>query len=67
MPNIRDLAMSLISKNPQIANNPQTAEMIDAIKNNDSVKGQQIANNLLNSYGVSKQDAINQARGFFNL
>lgn len=67
MASIRDIAMSLISKNPQIANNPQAAEMIDAIKNNDSVKGQQIANNLLNSYGVSKQDAIDQAKSFFNL
>lgn len=62
---IRDFALQLIQNSPQIANNPQAKEMIDVIRNNDSVKGQQIAQNLCNTYGVTKEEATNKARSFF--
>lgn len=65
--NPMQIAMNLLSKNPQIANNPQAKEMISVIQSGDSQKGQQIAENLCNSYGVSKEEAIDQAKQFFKI
>lgn len=62
-----NFAMAMIGRNPQIANNPQAQNMIDVIRNGDSKKGIEIAENLCTSYGVNKDDAINQAKKFFNI
>ncbi len=52
---------------PRIANNPQAKEWLKVIQTNDSTKGEQIAQNILNSYGLSKDEAMKQAMAFFNL
>ena len=39
----RQMAMNLISQNPNIANNPNAQEFIKVIQNGDSERGQQIA------------------------
>lgn len=65
--NLKDFALNLINKNPNVANNPRAQELIDVIKSGDDARGQQIAQNICDTYGVSKEDAISQAKGFFNL
>lgn len=67
MNNITNFAMTLLSRNPQIANNPTAKNMIDVIQSGDSKKGQEIAQNLCDTYGVRKEDVINQAKQFFNI
>lgn len=64
---IFNLAMTMISNNPQIANNPQAKSMIEVIQSGDAERGRQIAENLCNTYGVSKEDAVKQARSFFKI
>ena len=63
----RQMAMNLIMQNPQVANNPQAQEYLQIIQNGDAEKGQQIADNLCQSFGVSRDDAISQAKRFFGL
>lgn len=65
--NIMGLALDIIQKNPALANNPNAREMIDVIRNGDAAKGQQIAKNLCDTYGVKPEDAISQARSFFHI
>ena len=60
-------AMAMINKNPAIQNNPQAQEYINIIQNNDAAKGEQIAMNLCNTYGVTKEQAIAQAKKYFGL
>lgn len=48
MLDFRSMAISLISKNPSIANNPQAQNLIGVIQNGDSKKGEEIARNLCN-------------------
>lgn len=67
IPNMRDMALNLLMQNPNIANNPNAQEFIQVIQNGDSVKGEQIAQNLCNTYGMSKEDAIRNAKSFFHL
>lgn len=64
---IREFALNLLDKNTNVQSNPMAKEMISAIRNNDATKGEQLANNILSSYGVSREDALAQAKKFFNL
>lgn len=64
---ILNLAMTMISNNPQIANNPQAKSMIEVIQSGDAERGRQIAENLCSTYGVSKEDAVKQAKSFFKI
>ena len=63
----RQMAMNLISQNPNIANNPNAQEFIKVIQNGDSVRGQQIADNLCQTYGISRDEALKNAKSYFNL
>ena len=67
MVDIRNMALNLLSQNPNIANNPNAQELINVIRSGDSAGGEQIAKNLCATYGVSKDDAIKNAKSFFNL
>lgn len=64
---LMNFAMAMINKNPAIQNNPQAQEYINIIQNNDSTRGEQIATNLCNTYGVTKEQAIAQAKKYFGL
>lgn len=65
--NIMGLALDIIQKNPALANNPNAREMIEVIRSGDTAKGQQIAKNLCDTYGMKPEDAISQARSFFHI
>lgn len=60
-------ALGMLKRNPEIRNNPNAKEMIDCIEKNDASRGEQIANNILNSRGVSRNEAMSQAKSFFGL
>lgn len=64
---IKAFALNLLSRNPQIANNPQAQAYLNIIKSGDSTKGEEIAKNLCATYGVTTDQAVNQAKRFFNL
>lgn len=46
---------------------PTQQAYIDTIKSGNSSKGEEIAMNLCNSMGMSKEQAIAQARNFFHI
>ena len=56
-----------IKANPNIANNPQMLAYIEVLESGDSKRGKELANNLLETYGMTKEDALNQAKAFFHL
>lgn len=57
---IQQMAMKILKENPNIANNPNAQSMINVIQSGDEKKGQEIAENICKSMGVSKEDAINK-------
>lgn len=67
MNDLKSFAMMLLRQNPNIMNNPQAQHMVSIIQNGDSTQGQQIAENLCKTYGISKEDAIQQAKQFFGM
>lgn len=62
-----DFALNLIQQNPALQDNPNAKEMIEVIRSGDTAKGEQIASNLCKTYGVDKNQAVQQARSFFNI
>lgn len=64
---IRGFALQMLSNNPNIANNPEAQQLLEVIKNGDNQRGQQVADNICKTYGISREDAIMQAKRFFNL
>lgn len=67
MTNLKDFAMNILAQNPRIANNPNAQSMIQAIQSGDDKRGEQIAKNLCDSYGISPQQAVQDAKRFFNI
>lgn len=55
----------LLQRNPQIQTNPPAKNMISVIQNGDAAKGEEIARNLCQSYGVSPEQAYSMAMQFF--
>lgn len=64
---IRGYAINAIQNNPEIRDNPQYQDMIQAIVNNDSKAGIEIANKILQNSGVSRGAGIERAIQMFNL
>ena len=64
---IMDFAMRMISRNPKVANNPRAQQLISVIQNGDSAQGEKIAENLCQTYGVTKEQALDDAKKFFGI
>ena len=58
--------MSQIKQNPNITNNPQAQSYIQIIQSGDQKKGEEIAQNLLKSYGMTKEQGMAQVKRFFH-
>lgn len=58
--------ISQIQQNSNITNNPQAQSYIQIIQSGDQKKGEEIAQNLLKSYGMTKEQGMAQVRQFFH-
>ena len=65
--NLLQFALGMIDRNPNIQNNPNAKNMIEVLRSGDANRGEQLAANICESMGISKEDAVSQARGFFGL
>lgn len=63
--NAQQFALNLIAKNPNIIQNEKQKHWVDVIRSGNNKEGEQLANNLLNTYGVKKEDIPNIAQQFF--
>lgn len=67
MNSIMQQMMAMVENSPQFANNPNAREMLRCIKEGDAKKGEQIARNLCETYGIQPEQAVQNARNFFHL
>lgn len=69
MPAINPLQsmVNMIKANPAIADNPQMQAYLEVLESGDSKRGKELANNLLKTYGMTKEDALSQAKAFFHI
>lgn len=64
---LAQMAMNRISSDPSFCNNPQAKAFVDIMQRGDIAQGQEMAKNLCQSYGVSEQEALQQAKSFFRI
>ena len=62
MSKIMNLATQMIRNNPQVNQSPFAQAGINAILNNDAQAGEQLANNVLQSLGMTKEQALEIAK-----
>ena len=67
MPNPMQFVQNVVRNNPQLQSNPQAQQMLNVIMSGDSVRGQQIAQNLCKSMGITPENALVNAKRFFNM
>lgn len=65
--NPQQLIQMLMQRNPAIMNNPNAQNMLNVVTSNDVNKGEQIARNLCQSYGVPPEQVYQQAKKFFGI
>lgn len=59
---LQEYAMQMINQNPQVLqNNPRAQNMADVIKSGDNAAGEQLANNILQTMGITKEEAMRMA------
>ena len=62
MSRIMDIASQMIRNNPNIQQSPFAQAGMNAILNNDAEAGEQLANNILKSVGMTKEQAMELTR-----
>lgn len=62
--NSNQLINMMLQMNPQLQNNPQAQAMINVIRSGDETKGKALAENLCKTYGITTQEATQQARNW---
>ena len=68
MSKMLNFGQQLVNANQNNIPNPPWAEAaINAVMNGDAKAGEQIANNLMQSMGMNKEQAMQMARQRFNL
>lgn len=63
----KTVLMNMMQNNPNFQNNPVAQNYVNVLLSGDSKRGEEIANNLLKSYGVTKEQALDAAKKMFNL
>ena len=62
MSKLTDMAAQMIRNNPNIQQSPFAQAGMNAILNNDAKVGEQLANNILKSVGMTKEQAMELAK-----
>lgn len=54
-----------IQQNPNLQNIPQAQNYIRVLQSGDAQQGQQLAENICKSMGITPEQAVQQAKNFF--
>lgn len=60
-------AMNQMQKNPALTNTPMGQTFANILKTGNVSAGEEMANNILSSMGMTKEDALAQAQSYFGL
>ena len=60
-------AINALNQNPNLKNNPRAQGLMEIIQSGDAIKGEQMAKNLCQTYGVSVDEGLKQAKTFFHI
>ena len=61
-----EFLQNAMRQNPNITNNPQAQNYLNILANGDQKRGEEIATNLLKTYGMTKEQGLSRVRNFFH-
>lgn len=61
-----DTVKELIDANPEVAKKPMAQELLKVLQSGDTKSGEEMANNLLKTYGGTRSDIESKATSFFS-
>lgn len=64
---LMNFAANMMKQNPRVANTPMGQQFVQILRSGDQNAGMQMADNLLQSAGVSREEGIRQARSMFGI
>lgn len=68
-PMIKNFALNLLAQNPKQAQSPMGQQLINILNSGDDAAGEELGNNIIQTNGLQKDQAIQQAyqgfQGFF--
>lgn len=67
MPDLKQFAIKMIQSNPAVASTPLGQQALQIFQSGDSTKGAEMANNIMNSYGLSKEQAMKDISQTLNI
>lgn len=62
---ITKFAVNILKNDPRVRDTPLGQELMQCLQTGDSARGEQIANNLCQTYGDTKESAIEKAQKLF--
>lgn len=63
-----NLLIQRLAQSPNVQNNPNAQQWLNVIQSGDSAQGEQIARNIAQSYGMTPEQATQQAQnGLFGM
>ena len=64
--NPQQMLQQMMQRNPNMfQNNPQARQYMEVIMNGDAKRGEELARNICQSYGISPEEGVQQAQQFF--
>lgn len=62
---INNMAINMLQNNPKVANTTIGKRFLDILRTNDTQAGIELANNLIENNGDTKENAIQKAINYF--
>lgn len=63
----RQFATNFMNQNRNLPNNPLVQQYASLIQSGDAKRGEEVANNILKSYGITKEEGMQMAKQFFHI
>lgn len=67
MPGPDTIVRKLLESNPRIAGDPNSKAIADVILSGDAAKANVLVDNYLKSLGMTREEALRQAKGFLGI
>lgn len=58
---MRAFAINAINSNPDVKNSPMAQQFLQALQSGNNQQGEAMANNILQTYGLKREEAMQQA------
>ena len=59
------MAQQMMQNNPNFQNNPQAQQYLQVLLSGDAQRGEELARNICQSYGLSPEQAVQKAQQFY--